>query len=80
MATEEFCKFSEKGKRCVAGYNHTKDKHDMQPMGSITVQIIERQERFERIPDKVASRIAQTETDLTSGKLLTLEEIEKGKV
>lgn len=44
MATEEFCQHTEKGKRCVAGYNHTKDKHDLQPMGSITVQTIDRQD------------------------------------
>ena len=42
-----FCRAMEKGKRCVAYEGHI-GKHDLMPLNSATVRMIEKQEENER--------------------------------
>jgi hypothetical protein len=59
-----FCQHEEKGKRCVLGRHGVEQKHDLQPLGALSAQAIERQEARDRRlsgPERVIQAIDATQ-------------------
>lgn len=78
MSADEFCDYTEPGKRCVGSVKHVPGQHELTAWNSATALALDRQQIPDRVK-KIAETIKTSEAALAAGDLRTLDEVLKEK-